>query len=177
MPYLKKLSVIEVPPGSGFWSDLFPEFNESINSFQLKRYREIWLLELEKLLRRLRVVSLKMDRASDSWIKKIRNFTEKKHQLDSTPVVPETREPLALRKEGQSKIAPKAEDLKKEEQRLIIEIAKNPKNGSLYEILGDLYVKMENFTDAKESYEAAIELNPDKEELKKKHSQATEKVL
>ena len=67
--------------------------------------------------------------------------------------------------------------MKKEEQRLIIEIAKNPKSSSLYETLGDLYVKMNNFTDAKESYEAAIELDPSKEELKKKHSQAVENVL
>ena len=43
-------------------------------------------------------------------------------------------------------------------------------------MLGDLYVKMKNFTDAKESYEVAIELDPGNEELKKKLSSVLEKL-
>ena len=69
------------------------------------------------------------------------------------------------------------EDMKREEQRMIIEIAKNPKDAKLYEVLGDLYIKMNNLLDAKESYEAAIELNPHSEELQKKRSQIVEKLV
>ena len=58
----------------------------------------------------------------------------------------------------------------------IIEIAQNPKDSRLYEKLGDLYVEMENWNDAKESYEAAIELNPTAEELKRKLSTALERL-
>ena len=64
--------------------------------------------------------------------------------------------------------------LKNEEQRLIMEIAKNPKDARLYEALGDLYMEMSGFIDAKESYEAAIELNPQDESLKQKLSSALE---
>ena len=152
LPYLRKLSMTDVHSGPGIFVDLFPEFARHINSTRLKHYRMVWFVELEKVLRRLRVLSLKMDRTSDSLIKKIRTFTERKHSLVIEPVLED-----------------KTEAMKKEEQRLIIVIAKNPKSSSLYEMLGDLYVKMNNFIDAKESYEAAIELDPNKEELKTKH--------
>ena len=66
--------------------------------------------------------------------------------------------------------------LKNEEERLIIEIAQNPKNAALYESLGDLYIEMSNFNDAKESFEAAIELNPQDESIKQKLSSVLEKL-
>ncbi len=176
MPYLKKLTVSDVQSGQSIWLDLLPELANGINSTRLKRYREVWLLELEKFLRRLRVLSMRMDRMSDSLIKKIRNITERKHlSVGASPVAPAS--PSATLKTQEQIEQATIDELKKEEQRLIIEIAKNPKNSSLYEILGDLYLKMSNFADAKESYEAAIELNPAKEELKKKHSQAVEGVI
>lgn len=167
VPYLGKLTVADAQLGPSIWADFFPELTNGVNGTRLKHYRGVWLLELEKFLRRLRLMSMKMDRMSDSLIKKIRNITERKHP--STGSGPAASS-LAVPEE-------KAEDLKREEQRLIIEIAKNPKNPALYEVLGDLYMKISNFVDAKESYEAAIELNPAKEELKKKHSQATESVV
>ncbi|MBI2068568.1 MAG: tetratricopeptide repeat protein [Candidatus Yanofskybacteria bacterium] len=172
VPYLKKLTVTDVQSGQSIWSDLFPELANGVNSTRLKHYRGVWLLELEKFLRRLRLMSMKMDRMSDSLIKRIRNVTERKHP--SAGVSPAASASPSATAES---IRETVEDLKREEQKLIIEIAKDPKNSSLYEVLGDLYVKMSNFADAKESYEAAIELNPANEELKKKHSQAVENVV
>ena len=179
MPYLRKLTVTDVQSGQSMWSDLFPELANVINTTRLKHYRGVWLLELEKVLRRLRVMSMKMDRMSDSLIKKIRNVTERKHEKHHGAAAAETGEttPTFAEQSRSSDRSVGADEMKKEEQKLIIEIAKNPKNSSLYEVLGDLYMKMSNFADAKESYEAAIELNPAKEELKKKHSQAVENVL
>ena len=58
-----------------------------------------------------------------------------------------------------------------------VEIAKNPKDSRLYEVLGDLYVKMNNFSDAKESFEAAMELSPHDEGLQKKYSQVLKKMV
>ena len=175
MPYLKKLTVTDVQSES-IWSDLFPELANGINSTRLKHYRGVWLLELEKFLRRLRVMSMKMDRMSDSLIKKIRNVTERKHPSAGASPAASALPSAVLKIEEQTKQAT-TDEMKREEQRLIIEIAKNPKNSSLYDVLGDLYVKMSNFADAKESYEAAIELNPAKEELKKKHSQALQNMV
>ena len=172
LPYLRKLSVADVHSEPGILVDLFPEFTGHINSAWLKHYRAVWFIELEKFLRRLRVLSLKMDRTSTALIKKIRNVTAPTPKGVGVPTEASGKEKHEVKEQPAT-----VDEMKKEEQRLIIEIAKNPKNSSLYEVLGDLYMKMSNFADAKESYEAAIELNPTKEELKKKHSQAVENVI
>jgi len=183
-PYLKKLAVEDTQSDSSIWIDFFPELKNWINSSQIKRYREIWLIELEKFLRRLRVMSLKMDRTSGSLIGKIRNRIEKKQNKKDDLFIAGTEESFLTKKNTHFLVDPKinepiketAEDFKREEQKLIIEIAKNPKNSSFYESLGDLYVKMLNFNDAKESYEAAIELNSGDEEIKNKLSMVLENL-
>src|SRR3989344_8297726 len=173
MPYLNKL-IPEIHAGGDVFKDLFPEFSEGFKSLKLKEYWNLWLIEFEKFLRRLRVVSLKMDRISDSWIKKIRkgnisrvitSTSSEKQEIGVSVIKP------------QSPLVATMEDMKKDEQRLIIEIAKNPKDFRLYEVLGDLYVKMNNLSDAKESFEAAMELSPHNEELQKKRSQTVEKMV
>ena len=187
MPYLNKLTPeTHLPSQTGvmgdFLTDLFPELSEGFKNLKLKEYWILWLIELEKLLRRLRVISLKMDRISDSWIKRIRKGTERKHGSVENVFPGEDMNPV--RSLARDKVASPenlGEDtsnwMKKEEQKLIIEIAKNPKDSKLYEVLGDLYVMMNNFSDAKESFEAAIELNPHNEELQKKLSQVLEKIV
>ena len=179
MPYLNKLTPeTHLPVQTGamgdILTDLFPELAEGFKSLKLKEYGNLWLVELEKLLRRLRVVSLKIDRISDSWIKKIRksNVSRIATQVTEKTEVVENRV-IKVQTTPQTTI----EDMKREEQRLIIEIAKNPKDSKLYEVLGDLYIKMNSFSDAKESLEAAIELNPHNEELQKKLSQIAEKMI
>ena len=47
---------------------------------------------------------------------------------------------------------------------------------AFYEELGDLYSEAGEHKDAKESYEAAIELNSNSEELKQKLSSALEQI-
>ncbi len=180
MPYLNKLTPETHLPAQAsamgdILNDLFPEFSEGFKSLKLKEYGNLWLIELEKFLRRLRVVSLKIDRISDSWIKRIRRGNGFKTTTSAVAEKTKAEESLILKVQ----LAPRTtlEDMKREEQGLIIEIAKNPKDSRLYEVLGDLYVKMNNLSDAKESFEAAIELNPQNEELQKKHSQTTEKLV
>ncbi len=179
MPYLNKLTPETHPPAQAgvmgdILTDLFPELLKGFKSLKLKEYGHLWLIELEKFLRRLRVVSLKMDRISDSWIKRIRGNISRA----TTPAATEKAEELGT---PVFKVQPAPqttlEEMKREEQRLIIEIAKNPKDAKLYEVLGDLYIKMNNLLDAKESFEAAIELNPHNEGLRKKHSQVLEKLV
>src|SRR3989344_3705349 len=77
IPYLNKLTPethLSARTGTAvaILNDLFPELSEVFKNLRLKDYWNPWLVETEKLLRRLRVISLKMDRISDSWIKKIR---------------------------------------------------------------------------------------------------------
>lgn len=184
LPYLEELARSESSNGisvnkdwHNVFYDLCPEVLDWAKSIRTEEYKEMWLIETEKLLRRLRLVSLKMDRLSDTLIKKIRKRTYLNGTL--TYVAEDKAEekvedikskPVAEVKEN------KKEEFKKAEQKLIIEIAKNPKSASLYEELGDLYVGSGDYRDAKESYEAAIELSPQNESLKKKLSQALEKL-
>ena len=151
--------------------DLCPEIWNWARSIKVKEYKEMWLIETEKLLRRLRVASLKMDRFSDSLIKKIRKRTSSGNGVSFSITE------ISKDKQGMEAKTDDEVELKKNEQRLIIEIAKNPKNAALYEELGDLYIKMGDYHDAKESYEAAIELNSSSDNLRKKHSQALEKLV
>jgi tetratricopeptide (TPR) repeat protein len=180
MPYLNKLTPeTHMPVRTGvmgdFLADLLPEFSEVVKGLKLKEYVHPWLVELEKFLRKLRVVSLKMDRISESWIKKIRKGHGFRTTHSSIAEKTEAEETRVLKVQPAPKTS--LEDMKREEQRLIIEIAKNPKDAKLYEILGDLYIKINNFSDAKESFDAAIELNPHNEELQKKRSQVLQKMI
>lgn len=153
--------------------DFCPEIVDLIKNIKVNEYKEMWLVEVEKFLRRLRIVSLKMDRLSDTLIKKIR----KSVYSNDNPTYAEKEQ----EKNGKNKLEVltqenNREELKKTEQRLILEIAKNPKSVVLYEDLGDVYIKMGDYQDAKEAYEAAMELNPQSESLKQKLSSALEKL-
>lgn len=187
IPYLKKLTVQETNEDlnydsgwRGFLADFLPELNQEKIQGKAQGLKDLWLLELEKLIRKLRLLSLKADRLSDSLIKKIRRVN---NQAIIAQTGSQTPEPAIIVKEESTivpSVAPREtrsiEALRHEEQRLIIEIAKDPKNSRLYEVLGDLYIEMRNFTDAKDSFEAGIELDPENEELKQKLSSALESI-
>lgn len=182
MPHLEKLAETEGQSGTTInWSnmahDLCPEIWDWVSGVRIeeraKEYKKLWFVEMEKFLRRLRVVSLKMDRLSGLLIKKIRSKTYSNGDL--------TYVSNDENKNGQAKSnleteKSEKEEFKKTEQKLILEIAKNPKSTVLYEELGDLYFKGREYKDAKESYEAAIELNPQNESLKQKLSSTLEKL-
>ena len=163
---------------SAYGAEFYPEIKTLLDKFKFHEYKTLWLTEAEKLLRRTRLLSLRVDRLSDTLIKKIRRSHVNGKLNNSTPVITTTQEAtdsfLKQSTVKQESVSPNF--LKNEEQRLIIEIAKNPKNPALYDVLGDLYAEMNNFMDAKESYEAALELNPASEVVKQKLSFALEKL-
>ena len=116
-----------------------------------------------------------MDRFSDKLIKKIRKQTSSSASGSFVKNEDTKAEPVLSAKtetDNADQKKDRAIELKKEEQRLILEISKNPKSPSLYEELGDLYMEAGSYKDAKESYEAAIELNAKDEKLKEKLSDA-----
>ena len=191
--YLEKLHSLNTAGDSGsasvnllrfnlinFGIELFPEVKLLLDRVAINKYRTIWLMETEKLLRRIRLVFLRVDRLSDGWIKKIRRVHTNGKLNGYTPNESiETLKPITSVVGSYSVEKEKISSnfLKNEEQRLIIEIAQNPKDYKLYQALGDLYIEMESWLDAKESYEAAIELNSQDESLKKKLSSALEKLV
>lgn len=190
--YLNKLSTLNTSGNGGssvtsfswkaYGTDFFPEIKILIDRVEFSKYRAHWLVEVEKFFRKARVLSLRMDRISDLMIKKIRriHLNDKLNgHISSESEVTETSGDIienSATNIASSTMMSKT-FLKNEEERLIIEIAKNPKDASLYELLGDLYFEMEGWTDAKESYEAAIELSPQNVSLKQKLSSALEKII
>jgi tetratricopeptide (TPR) repeat protein len=170
LPYLRKLSPESHRVGEHPVEDYFPELVHWLKGIQWREYQQAILREVEKLLRRSRLVISKIDHISDRLIKKVRKI-HLTNQLEYTA-------PLLLEKPvedvvPQNTIAfmePSMEDLKAREQQLIIEIAHDPKNAELYEILGDLYIKMQSSQDAKEAYEAALGFNPDNQVVARKYS-------
>ena len=156
-----------------YGEEFFPELSQLLKRIQVNKYKNIGLMEAEKSLRKTRLVFLKIDRLSDMLIKKIRKV-HLNGQLKGHMAEDKSNE-IHFATPERKTISPNF--LKNEEQRLILEIAKNPKDPHLYEMLGDLYVEMESFIDAKESYEASIELNPQNPTLKQKLSGALEKMV
>ncbi len=175
LPYLKKLTPESHELGESIFHDFVPEIVPWFDQARMRHYRQITLKELEKFLRQLRVISLKIDHMSDSLIKKIRRLHITTH-LEHAAVQQKSEEspPLVTVPAGPS-VKDTAEELKSQEQKLIIEIAQNPKDPQLYETLGDLYLKMKNDHDAKEAFEAALGLNPHDQALARKYSRLLKK--
>lgn len=165
-PYLKKISEPSAPAAgeysfANFFSDLFPEVVYRCKKLDFEAYKNSLLKELEKLLRRLRVISLKIDRLTNSLLWKIKTESNKNGAEKAVEFKIETKT-ISPKKENL------AENLKREEQQLIIEIAKNPKNPELYKKLAEVYIALKNFPDAEESLEAALELDPEDQKVKEK---------
>lgn len=160
-----------------YGTEFFPEIKSIYDKFELHKHKTLWLVETEKMLRKLRVVFLRIDRLSDMLIKKIRKVNLNGQLKSQAVEKPAETDAVHIAEDNSLKSsAINLNFLKNEEERLIMEIAKNPKNPQLYESLGDLYMEMESFVDAKESYEAAIELSPQNESLGQKLSSALVKL-
>lgn len=172
--YLKKISIdhaseIEqsVNGYRGFAEAMFPEVFEYIRGVNVAAHKSTVLLESEKLLRKLRIWFLKVDNIVNHWIREIRTSTQEIQEAELEKEREEQRAeqgPAVVQMSGG--ISP--EELKKEEQRLILEIAKNPKDAQLYRTLGNLYMRLEQFQDARESFLSALKLEPEMTGIQRK---------
>ncbi|MBX4190231.1 hypothetical protein KW791_02995 [Candidatus Parcubacteria bacterium] len=173
--YVQKLTPETGVASAGLVHEFFPELMEWFGDFNLTQYKQLSLKEVEKILRRLRVVSLRIDHVSDRLIKKIRKV-HVASDLGKPVELPKVEIKEELIKEVVQEpvvVAPVVEEepvWKKEEQKLIVAIAQSPKDPQLYETLGDLYLSINNTHDAQESFEAALELNPHNATLARKYS-------
>jgi len=176
LPYLKKLTP-EVIPGS-FLQDMAPEIKGLASRMNWKEYKENFLLDVEKFLRRLRLFFLKIDSVSEALIKRIRkSHLGQPLMQESKPTVPMPRlEDAAVQVKGRKTKKTSFEDLKIQEQNLIMQIAKSPKDVTLYIALGEIYMKMQNFQDAKEAFETALRLDEENENASNRLDKAISKM-
>ncbi|MBI2626865.1 MAG: hypothetical protein HYW77_01335 [Parcubacteria group bacterium] len=167
--YLRKLDALEFENGISFWVSMYPELNEVFNKVQLSKYKDHLLTELEKALRRLRIVSLKIENKVSHWLERMPKV------LESTAV--ETNTGNGTTKETTLvNLVVNGDDWKKQEQEFVMEIAKSPKNAQLYRKLGALYMKQKLWEDALESLKTAVNLDPEDLESKARLEKVVQKV-
>lgn len=162
--YLRKLSpdAISDPPAtaSSFWSGMFPEVATLFGRINWREYRVKITSEFEKAVRWFRLIFLKIESLAHNLGMRLRR--SKKHH--EAILVKEEQEMV---EESVMAIATPL-DPKEEEQYLIMEIAKNPKDPLLYLRLGDVYVKTGDNDNARLSFETVLQLDPENWYAKKK---------
>jgi len=175
MPYLRKLSPEAHQVGDSILRDYFPELVAWFRSIKWHENRQAALRETEKFLRRMRLVFLKFDHLSERLIKKVRKVHLSSDFKAKTENVSLNKEVPAAPQGGTAPALETPESLKAREQELIIEISQDPKNASLYETLGDLYLKINSDIDAREAYEAALAIEPNNQIVARKYSSLLKK--
>ncbi len=175
VPYLRKLTPEVGEHAGSWWHDMIPELIDWYRGIRFRQHRDSFFQETEKFLRKIRLAFSRIDRFSASLIHRVRKVhIESSLQAPAPsdqPSVAPAVSPLAPSAKQEQSAETSAERLKRREQELIIEIAKDPKSPELYESLGDIYVAMHAYADAKESYEAALEFRPNDAKLEKKLSE------
>lgn len=171
--YLRKLApdtLAEAVESRGnFWVEMYPELTAYLRRINLRAYGVNLLNEFEKTLRKLRLVSLKIDSQTNQLIHRVRQSSKKQEAILSEEA---KREEVRLAEEeediGYEELGNRPEELKQKEQLLIIEIAKHPKDALLYKELGVVYMRLAEWGDARQSFETAIVLDPTDEGIKRK---------
>ncbi|MBI2063242.1 MAG: tetratricopeptide repeat protein [Candidatus Yanofskybacteria bacterium] len=173
--YLKKLTpeVVEsvVPEQSGFWAEFFPVPTAYIQKVDLRQYRLNFLAEFEKFLRKLRLFSLKLDAVTNRLINRVRKSVMHHESVISSEAAAQAEQEVRI-----SSDSGRGVDLEEQEHKLILEIATNPKDAGLYKKLGNIYMKMEEWHDAVESFKKAAELDPEDETTRNKLTRLLKKL-
>lgn len=152
-------------------------FIQKCREINFRQYFFNFIVKLEKVLRKLKIVFLKVENMLTKWIKKLGESSqtmghksrewikhkeekkiEKKNGGFKKPEKPD--DIVIVAKQPVKSILPFSELEKptKEEQQWIDLIVENPKNITAYKFLGLLYWKQHNYSDAKASLEMAVKL-------------------
>lgn len=175
-PYLKKLSAesitstatTEVERVAPRWyrfawvHEFTPELSHHWQRINWAEHKATWLGEVEKILRWSRIIFSKIDRLTNHLIGKIRNHgavvvEEDDSEAEVALIVAPRLDKSAMQ-----------EQARRDEQALIIAIAKEPKNSELYRQLGEVYLSLDELTDAIESFSTALKFDPENESIKSK---------
>jgi tetratricopeptide (TPR) repeat protein len=172
MPYLRKLMPESHQVGTTVLHDFAPEAIDWFESIPWRQYVHNALVEFEKFLRRVRLAMSSFDRISDQFIRKVRRVhqeTARQHEQ----IVAEREEEAAAKQEEPDEIdLDDPEQLRQEEQRLIVAIAQDPKDAGLYSRLARVYMRLQNYGDAIEALQQAVKNAPEDEMLAKRLERA-----
>lgn len=159
----------------GFITDLMPEVFNYFQRINVAAHKSTLLLEFEKFLRRMRIMLLRVDNLSSKLMHKVRethiNETqkaeEKAQQIEEAKADAEAVEYINSITNTES-TAVAATELQLKEKEIILAISQDPKNKALYKNLGDVYLEMQQWRDARESFNSALQLDPNIRGVKNK---------
>ena len=132
------------------------------------------LVEFEKLLRKGRLLMSSLDRMSDKVIRKVRTVHQETAKQEQVITAQRQEDQARMTEEPDEIDMDDPEQLRQEEQRLIVAIAQNPKEVDQIIRLARIYVRLEAYQDAVEAFEAAAKLSPENEVLQKRLKRARE---
>lgn len=170
MSYLRKLTPESHEVGDTMLHDFAPEVVDWLRGVPWRQYLHQTLVRIERSLLQARRAMSAVDRASIQVMQKVRRVgqqTARSHEVAVAQLEAEKQEKIQERDPDDIDLND-PEQLKAEEQRLIIAIAQNPKDPKLLSDLARVYMKMENFSDAAEALNAALRLDPENENFKKR---------
>jgi tetratricopeptide (TPR) repeat protein len=176
MSFLRKLTPEAHDMGDTWLHDMAPEVITKARGIHWRQYMHLVLVEFEKFLRRVRLAMSALDRASDRLVRKVRRV----HQETAKQVQDiQEKQDEAVREEEKDLEELDMNDpdqLRQEEQRLIVAIAQHPKDVDLYSELARVYAKLGNLADAVEALQAAVKLDSENENFKKRLESAQKRL-
>ncbi len=177
MPYLRKLTPEAHETGETVLHDFAPELIDQVRSIPWRRSLHNMLVEIERILHRGRSLMASVDRASDTVIRKVRRVHQETARQEEKIVAQRQEEEAAKHEEPDEIDMDDPEQLKQEEQRLIVAIAQDPKDVALYSRLAQVYMRLQNYGDAVEALEAALKLDPEDTRIAKRLERARARLV
>lgn len=171
MPYLRKLTPEAHEVGDTLAHDFAPELLDWWVSIPWRQYVQAVLVELEKIMRRFRLFMQGLDRLWERVIRKVRRTHQeaaKQHEEIVAQQEVARQEKEEEDEDDKNFDINDPEQLKQEEQNLIVAIAQNPKDVASYQRIAQVYVRMDQVSDAIEALEAALKLEPDNVRMAKR---------
>ena len=178
MPYLRKLTPESHEMGETILHDYAPEAVDWYHSIPWRRFLHNIAIELEDAVRRGRSAMSAVDRMSDRLGQQLRGMGQRaarQHEKVIAQIEQEKQERV-VEPDPDAVDFDDPEQLKQEEQRLIIAIAQNPKEASLYSDLARITMHLGNYGDAVEAMEQAVKLEPGDEAYVKRLERAKRKL-
>lgn len=175
--FLRRLEPESHETGSTILHDFAPEVIDWFYGIPWRQYVRDVLVELEKALRMTRQFVTSIDRASDAVIRTVRRTHQQTARKHEAVVAQREAEQVAEDEEADERPDfSDPEQLKAEEQRLIVAIAQNPKDAQLYRDLARVYLGLANHADAVEALKAALKLEPADERTAKRLEKARRRL-
>lgn len=177
MPYLRKLTPEAHPSGKTVLHDYAPELIERMKAIPWRQALHGAILRIEDALRGIRDAMRRLDQASDRILHSVRRDVQKAAQEHEKELTRREEERRQLQERDTDEVDfDDPEQLKAEEQRLIVAIAQNPKDHGLYSDLARIAMRMHNWKDAVESLGQAAKLEPENEQYRKRLERARRKM-